>query len=142
MNSKLVILKFFEKDEIQGLTKIQKLFFLMQEHIGKHMYVFRKGKYGPFSEELYDDIRKLEGSGFIVKNFKEQDIEVGGLKVTDNVEVYELTEKGKASLENEEQIDRILEEKIDELVSEYKNKSIIRILKDVQREYSEYFDEI
>ena len=62
-------------EKITGITKLEKLLFLVKEEVlKKHKlpfeedyYVFRPYNYGPFTEELFDDIELLSDLGFLPK---------------------------------------------------------------------------
>ncbi len=58
------------KGAIQGITRLQKLLFLVEREAGIKIsdgqdFNFTPYKFGPVSKDLYDDLEKLENLGFI-----------------------------------------------------------------------------
>lgn len=56
-------------DQVNGVTRLQKLLFLLQEEAGLHPsgedFEFTAWKAGPYSSKLYDDIDFLENLGLL-----------------------------------------------------------------------------
>lgn len=68
---KILVLKYlFDYEGVNGLLKLQKFFFLLQEFgVVLFGYVFIMGLYGPFSKLLENDLNDLEKRGYIIKNY-------------------------------------------------------------------------
>jgi len=66
MNVDLLALVFYLCDgRIRGVTRLNKIVFLLQEEFGLNGYNFSASKYGPWSSELADSIDELEREGLI-----------------------------------------------------------------------------
>lgn len=102
MNKKLIVLSLLDSDNqdpIEGFTMLTKIVFLYQQETDTYEYAFVSGQYGPFSQQLYDDVLKLEDAGYI-------DIYDQGGRLGKERNAYEITEKGRKTLRNmEEQTD-------------------------------------
>lgn len=134
----LALLQLSDEQEIEGITRFQKLVFLAQKEIeglGTREYSFKEYKYGPFSKELYDDLDRLVATGYIARDTVET--HNGNKK-----QVYRITEKG------EEYIGQILEVgnnqsdlnvgKLQSLKEEYNNMPILGLIRRVYSEYPDY----
>lgn len=95
VNPKLLplgVLYATEDGQLEGITRFQKLVFLAQrERDGEEPYEFRADDYGPFSQELYDDIDRLVDAGFV--DYDERETDMGN-----TVQVYTLTDKGERAV--------------------------------------------
>ncbi len=90
----LAALAVTEDGRLEGITRFQKLVFLAQrEREGAAPYDFRADSYGPFSQDLYDDIDRLVAAGLI--DYDEEETDFGNTK-----QVYKLTQMGKNAIEN------------------------------------------
>ena len=66
MNVDLLALVFYLcGGRIKGVTRLNKIVFLLQEEFGLNGYSFSASKYGPWSGELADSIDELEKKGLV-----------------------------------------------------------------------------
>jgi hypothetical protein len=66
MNVDLLALVFYLcGGRIRGVTRLNKIVFLLQEEFGLNGYNFSASKYGPWSGELADSIDELEKKGLV-----------------------------------------------------------------------------
>ena len=79
---------------IKGKIRLEKMIFLLDQlirrkhlHIADKLYDFRAYSYGPFSEDVYDDVELLKDLGLLRKEGSEENPS------------YEITEKGKTLIE-------------------------------------------
>jgi len=102
-----------EGEEIKGITRLEKLMFLLYKQssfkdvIGKD-YKFDSYDYGPFSSEIFDDIEALKISGilheetFMGEKLESIDFEENEMNVNEDIsnilsmKKYKLTKKGFA----------------------------------------------
>jgi uncharacterized protein len=92
----LTLLASADAAPIQGRTRLEKLTFLIQKElvedqklgISEDAYHFRPLHYGPFTEEVLDDVTTLQVLGLV---------DVTGSE--DAAQVFRLTEKGKTAFE-------------------------------------------
>ena len=66
----LLLLLNYGNNNIQGITRLQKLLFILKndykiDDLFKSSYEFEPYRFGPYSKKLYDDINFLENLGFI-----------------------------------------------------------------------------
>jgi len=117
----LFLLKANNNEPIIGITRLEKLLFLIREEILKgtplegDYYVFEPYKYGPFSTSIFDDVQLMEDMGYMSKE-----------ELKDGQTIYSITKKGI------EKVDSILERSPDKLrryLEEIQNK-ITAIKKD------------
>lgn len=135
----LTILYESEEGEIDGITRLQKLVFLVQEEgdIDRE-YDFRPKHYGPHSNPLYDDIDRLVDEGFV----EQKQVEMGG-RVGNDKQIYRITEDGRQIVEHAANggdkldIPEGLRDTIREIVGEYEHVSLYDMLKQVYSEYPE-----
>jgi len=97
----LLMLYTDNRSPIIGKLRLEKLIFLLDQtirrkrlHIADKLYDFRPYQYGPFSEEVYDDIELLKDLGLVYVEERQGD------------QVFEITHKGTALVE------RMLKEKV------------------------------
>lgn len=139
---------------IRGITRIMKLLFLLEKEAGCDKYVpnyyqFEPYKLGPFSIEVYEDIRLLQELGFV----KRVDIDQEGLPViyaddskidegfrfNDVTTVYALTDLGEKYAEKLRQgLKPSVLEKIDFIKNRFAQASLKGILRYVYEHYPEY----
>ena len=60
-----------EAEPIEGITRLQKLLFLLQQDVGpkqlvKEAYDFKPYKMGPYSDQLRNDLEELVSAGIVV----------------------------------------------------------------------------
>jgi uncharacterized protein YwgA len=61
----LALVFYLYGGRIKGVTRLNKIVFLLQEEFGLNGYNFSASKYGPWSGELADSIDGLEKEGLI-----------------------------------------------------------------------------
>jgi len=117
----LFLLKANNHEPIVGITRLEKLLFLIRKEVLKgtplegDYYVFEPYKYGPFSASIFDDIQLMEDMGYMYK----EELDDGQIK-------YGITPKGI------EKVNSILSrtpDKLREYLEEIQNK-IATIKKD------------
>jgi len=125
------------KEPIHDQLRLEKLLFLVQKEVieGKGLnlsiedYNFRAYKYGPFTEEVYDDVWRLKELGLV-------NIEERG-----DTKIFSLTEVGVKLVENilreNENAQKVLRA-IEEIKKRWNKKDIKELLKYVYRNYPEY----
>ena len=58
--------------KVKGITRLNKIVFLLQEEFGLNGYNFSASKYGPWSTKLVDSINELEREGLIrIEEFRD-----------------------------------------------------------------------
>lgn len=134
----LLLLNFSKKGEIVGRTRFEKLVFVMQKRIIEQMrlsitlnsYQFRPFNFGPFDENVLDDLESLKLVG-MVENVGESDAN----------ETYKITDKGKeivTKLIKNKQIPEMFVEEVRKLTKEYGEMSLDKLLRNVYINYQEY----
>ena len=136
----LLLLGACEGKPIIHKLRLQKLIFLLQKEIIEPgllsiiqgSYDFRPYNYGPFSEEVIDDIEFLKDLGLVEVAEK------------NGSEVYKLTNKGKqlfekilSTFKNDAQFRKAFE-KITELKKRWVKEELEKLLKYVYERYPEY----
>ena len=90
----LLLLHNMNNQVVKGRTRFQKIVFLLQEQGIGFGYKFKPYLYGPYSEELSDDVNMLTGLGLLAIDSEE--IKSDG--VVHDRYVYSLTEEGKETV--------------------------------------------
>lgn len=147
----LAFLLFHHAKEIEGTTKLQKLFFLLQEEtdfneVYKDVHIeFEAYKYGPFSEQIYDELELLIGWGVIEE--VEADIDFDDIREESDRSShagmrFKLTEKGrKAAEEVNRTLNDDVEEQFEDVVDKYINMEVEELLEYVYNQYPRYTTE-
>lgn len=147
----LALLLFHHANEVEGITKLQKLVFLIQEETDftdvheQIEFQFESYKYGPFSEEIYDSLRFLISIGAIES--VESDFDTDHIRTNDDQndlsgKKFVLTDKGeKISYEFNEILDDNIEDEIEDIVDEYNELTLDDLLRYVYTQYPHYTDE-
>ncbi len=147
MNAKrvlpLALLYAAEDYRIRGRTRFQKLAFLAEQRLeeeGIGAYDFVPYDYGPFTEDLYEELEYLEGQRLVNESRTRT---YGGDERYD----YKLTEKGRRTFEQNlpedpasetEQRLQTIVEVANDIVSEYNDVPISNLIDYVYSEYPEY----
>lgn len=135
----LALLYVKEQEKIEGRTRLQKMVFLMQQHLGTttnsesiEQYEFIAYDYGPFSKELYSDIDSLKRE-FVQEQHEEYD---NGKEKYD----YEMTDDGKSYIENQLSGDDSQEiiNLAEDIKSEYNEELLSTLIDDVYSQYPEF----
>ena len=125
------------KAPVHDQLRLEKLLFLVQKeviegkglNVGIEDYNFRAYKYGPFTEEVYDDVWSLKELGLVK-------IEERG-----DTKVFSLTENGVRLVENilqQNEYARKVLDAIEEIKRRWNKKSLKELLRYVYRNYPEY----
>ena len=128
-------------DPIGGRTRFQKMIFLLSQHAKffKNKYDFDPHDYGPYSQELQDDIDNLIREKFLTE--ERRTIEGGKIRYE-----YSITDKGESLvnrvLSNEHFEKKFRFSKILELSNEIKNDlnhaDLYLLLSEIYEKYPEY----
>ncbi len=121
---------------IEGRTRLEKILFLTRKEVldklitpqATGFYQFTPYRFGPFSEDLYDDLEFLRDNGFI---------EIRG---EPGSEVFSITHKGTTFLEQKVR-KRLLPDVLEEVVrlkNKYARLSIQELIVYVYNRYPEY----
>lgn len=144
----VVLILFHHADSIQGITKLQKLLFLVEEETtffeeyGADLaFDFYAHKMGPFSEHIYEEIRFLQQLGAI--ELEPMNAEVSSTEDNDLVnKVFHLTSKGeKIASELADQLGTEYENELAALVNEYNRMTLKELLRYVYTEYPDFTTE-
>lgn len=137
----LALLALNEEEQIEGITRFQKLVFMAQNEIPDLQtgeYTFKSYSYGPFSKELYDDIDKLVTNGYI-----ERTVEQTGNG--NEKHIYSLTKKGREYirqiLETESGSEDLEVESLRQLKDEYNDMPILQLIRLVYNKHPEYAED-
>ncbi len=125
---------------IQGRTKLVKLAFLVQKKvieglkvgITEERYTFRPWHYGPFTEEVFDDVAALQVLGLVSIAGENPD-----------TQTFALTDSGKEAvkrLAEEARISAILRDEIRRIKTTYGRLPLSRLIERVYHDYPEYTD--
>jgi len=131
-----LILVIGSNGPIQGRTRLEKILFLVKKEVldrlkrpeASSFYLFSPYRFGPFSEDLYDDVEFLRDNGFIeVKG------ESGG-------ETFSITPKGSQFLEAKlkKRLPPEVTEEVIRVGSKYAKLTIQDLIKYVYVRYPEY----
>ncbi len=129
------------KEPIVGRTRFQKMIFLLLQHARffKNRYDFNPHDYGPYSQELQDDIDYL-----IVENYLSEEkrtIDEGKIRYE-----YSITREGSSllksimsdsKLDKKYQFTRVLEIS-DKIKNKVNHQDLHSLLSDIYQEYPEY----
>lgn len=135
----VALLKEAEDNTIQGITRFQKLVFILQKGdlIDKSSldenqeYEYEPHNYGPYSKELHDWLDRLSRKGIINKD--STSTSAGNQK-----EIFKLNE---AKIDQEfdlSGLDDDFEDRVTATVDEFNHMSILELLDIVYDEYPEY----
>lgn len=149
-----LFLLFYFANEVKGITKVQKLLFLIEEETNfGHTYRdeitldFEGYKMGPFSPEVYDEIEFLINLGAIKKEeieetatdsyeIKEYDQEEGSEGLSGKK--FKITDKGeKIARKLLDVVDEKQVQELEEKVEKYNTMSLMQLLEYVYSEYPE-----
>jgi len=137
----LALLALNEEEQIEGITRFQKLVFMAQKEtpsLQTESYEFDSYDYGPFSKELYDDIDRLVRNGYIDRSVEETGN--GNEK-----HIYSITEKGRnyirQILESETGRDDLAVEELRQLKEEYNEMPILQLIRLIYNRYPSYAED-
>lgn len=133
----MLLLYVNNRSEIIGRTRLEKLIFLIQKEliekerlqISEDTYEFRPYRFGPFSEDVLDDVELLIGMNIIKRVNKE------------GTDVFKITEHGTRVIErllSEEKVPRFLLDKIGRIKKRYNDYPLNKLIKEVYQRYPDY----
>lgn len=143
----LAFLLFNYTDEVDGITKLQKLLFLLEEETDFNnvystiSFDFEPYYYGPFSEDVYASVEFLVSLGAIkeVENEDVDDVRNEDDWGDHSGKCFVLTDMGREiSQEISRSTDEDLEEEIERVVNEYVDMTLDELLEYVYNQYPEY----
>ncbi len=133
-----VLLLLYANDgaTIEGKLRLEKMVFLLDQtirskrlHIADKLYDFRAYSFGPFSEEVYDDIELLK------------DLNLVNISGTEENPTYQITDKGKKIVEKmiqQEVIPPSLLNEIENIKRKWNRADLYSLLKYIYRNYREF----
>lgn len=141
----VVFILFHHAGLIRGITKLQKLLFLVEEETefyeeyGEELkFEFYAHKMGPFSEYVYEEIRFLKQLNAI----EIEPIEEDGDKADLTNKVFRLTTKGeKIAAELANQLEPKYDKELASLVKEYNSMELQELLLYVYTEFPSFTTE-
>lgn len=129
------------KEPIGGRTRFQKMVFLLSQHARffKNKYDFIPHDYGPYSQELQNDIDYLIKEGFLTED--RRTIEGGKIKYE-----YSITTKGESFVNgilsnkklNKKFQFSLVSKLSDEIKNELNHQDLYSLLSEIYQEYPEY----
>jgi hypothetical protein len=141
----VVFILLHHAGSIRGITKLQKLLFLVEEET-EFFEAYNEGlefefyahKMGPFSEHVYEEIRFLQQ----LKAIKTEPMEAGHKGDDLTKKVFYLTKKGeKIAAELASQLEPEYDEELASLVEEYNELELRELLRYVYTEYPAFTTE-
>lgn len=136
----LVVLAFLREAgwEITGHQRMQKLVFLLDDHLGDtaDLYSYRKYDYGPYASALKNDLAMLDSEGLI--RVVKKPTFGGSVRY-----VYRLTGRGDETLTAAtEQIDNVPElvDEVESVYDEYGEVPISNLIDDIRDSHPEYWE--
>lgn len=141
----VVFILFHHAESIRGVTKLQKLLFLVEqeteffEDYGDELaFEFTAHKMGPFSKHVYEEIRFLQQLKTIETEPMEEKSGDEGL----TNKVFHITPKGeKIASELSSQLDTKYDEELEALVAKYNPMELRELLRYVYTEYPSFTTE-
>lgn len=141
----VVFILFHHAGSIRGITKLQKLLFLVEEETeffeeyGEELeFEFYAHKMGPFSEHVYEEIRFLQQ----LKAIEMEPMETGTEEDDLTNQVFHITKKGeKIAAELVNQLEPEYNEELATLVGEYNELELRKLLRYVYAEYPAFTTE-
>lgn len=146
----LTFLLFNYAGEVEGVTRLQKLLFLLQEETEfKNVYEnveieFKPYKYGPFSEQVYDELELLISMGAIEETEAEEADYLRDENDTrgHSSKRFVLTDRGRTiAKEVNRQLEDDLEDEFAEIINEHVDMDLEDLLQYVYQQYEEYTTE-
>ena len=145
----VVFILFHFQNTIQGVTKLQKLLFLIEqeteffeEYKDDIAFNFAPYKMGPFSEHVYQELQFL----LQLDAIESEPLDQSSQPMVDDAELtnkaFTLTSKGeKIAAELVEILDEEYRDELEDLVDTYGPMSLDELLEDVYRSYPAYTEE-
>jgi uncharacterized protein len=134
----LLLLDGDREHPIEGRTRLEKLAFLIQKRVVEELklgispqaYDFRALHFGPFSEEVLDDITSLQLLGLVDIHGDDDQTQTFQLSSKGVEVVRKLLASGKVS--------RVLAEEIRRIRSTYGSMSLDKLVGRIYKDYPEY----
>lgn len=131
----LLLLNAENGEEVRNRTRLEKLVFLISKEVldkpGRRItpkaYTFQADRFGPFSEEVYDDVHTLADLGLVGWDDKQESVSI--------------TEKGKKlvnKLLTRNYVPYVLAQDIAKLKRLYNKTSLKTLLRYVYQKYEKY----
>ncbi|WP_440009171.1 DUF4065 domain-containing protein [Halomicrococcus sp. SG-WS-1] len=145
----VVFILFYFGEQIRGVTKVQKLLFLVEqeteffeEYESDVAFNFAPYKMGPFSEHVYEELHFL----LQLDAIEAEKISAHGSEENEDTDLsnkkFEITPKGqKIATELVDILDEEYQEEIRKLVAQYNEQPLRELLQYVYTEYPEYATE-
>jgi uncharacterized protein YwgA len=147
----LAFLLFHYAEEVEGITKLQKLIFLLEEETEFNYFhekvniEFEPYKYGPFSEQVYDELELLLSMGVVEEvetEYELDDIRNKEDSSSHASKKFVLTERGqKAATEVNRALEDEVQTQFEEVIEEYTEMDLETLLEYVYRQYPSYTTE-
>jgi len=145
----LLFLLFNYTEEVEGVTKLQKLLFLLQEESEfKEIYEnveieFEPYKYGPFSEQIYDEVELLINMGAIKEVDSKNADDIRGPDSSRHANKrFEVTNRGQTiAREVNATMDDDLQDEFSRIMDDYIEMPLDDLLEYVYRQYPDYTTE-
>ncbi len=142
----MVFILFHHAESVRGITKLQKLLFLVEEETeffeerGEDLaFEFYEHKMGPFSEHVYEELRFLQQLNAIETEPMEGESDDPDALTN---KVFSITPKGeKIAAELASQLDDEHNQELAELVAKYNPMDLRELLRHVYTEYPAYTTE-
>lgn len=133
----LALLEEADEDEIHGITRFQKLVFILQQGDliddrglpKESRFNYKPHNYGPYSKELHDWLDYLDEEGII--NKKQKKTPAGNQK-----EIFTLQSEPE-----DIELDATTREKVKNTVEKFNDMSLLELLDQVYEEYPDYTTE-
>ena len=141
----VVFLLFHHAKKIRGVTKVQKLLFLIEketeffdEYKESIAFNFAPYKMGPFSEHVYEELEFLLGLDAIEATSLDEPVRAHTDQDLGQKE-FTITPKGeKIASQLSSQLESKYDDEIADIVQSYNNKPLKDLLKYVYQEYPDY----
>ena len=137
-------------DEVDGITRLQKLLFLLQEEtefteLYENVEIeFKPYKYGPFSEQVYDELELLINMGAIeeVEADDADRVRTSTDSRSHANKRFLVTERGETIAEDVNRaLDSDVQEEFEQVVEEYLDMELEDLLRYVYSQYPDYTTE-
>ena len=141
----VVFILFHHAGSIRGITKLQKLLFLVEEetkffeeHGDELAFEFTAHKMGPFSKHVYEEVRFLQQ----LKAIETEPMEGESDDEELTNKVFHITPKGeKIASELSDRLDDQYDDELRELVTKYNSMELRELLRYVYRAYPQFTTE-
>lgn len=108
------------QEKIEGISRIQKITFIIQEETEINEYRFKPYDFGPWCKEIYTDMEYLMEGGYIYK---------------DSEGNYSVTERGESYMSVFNQKYDHPQSKIKQIKQKYNDMHIVKVINKIYRKY-------